>query len=153
VAFDSNAFDVNAFDELAFLFDGSAATPEPTTQTPAGRSKHRRRYFVEIDGQQFDVQSVEQAQELLSRTRALADQAAEKAAEVVETKRKPKPKVAPVKLEAPKIKASPELKLDLSSTQDAINRAFKNAEIALEMRLLLNRAAEQDEEEAIFLLM
>jgi hypothetical protein len=99
-AFDSSAFDVTSFSELAFFFSGEAPEPEVETgQTPAGRGKgrHKRRYFVEIDGKQFDVQSVEEAQELLSRARALADQAAEKAATVVETKRNPKARVARVK--------------------------------------------------------
>lgn len=136
----------------------SQDAPEPETaptQTPAGKSR-RRRYFVEIDGQQFLVNSQAEAQSLLDHAKALAERAAEKAAERVEAKRKPEKKVAPVKLDPPKIEASPELNLDLTDIRNQLQRVYQDAALALEMRMLLQRQAEQearDEEEALFLLM
>ena len=50
-------------------------TPDPTpTVTPAGR---KRRYYVEIDGQHFQVDSAAQATQLLQQARALAEHQAE----------------------------------------------------------------------------
>lgn len=126
--------------------------PEVEAQTPAGRKK--RRYYVEIDGQQFEVDGPAEAQQLFERARALAERAAEAAAEKTLAHRKPAKRVKPVRLIAPRVTASPELRIDLEPLRADLKRIYRDAAIAAEMRLLLAKAAEeQDEEEAILLLM
>jgi hypothetical protein len=127
--------------------------PEPTGQTPAGSSRRRKRYYVEIDGQQFPVASPAEAEQVLQHARALAERAAEQTAERVVEKRTASAKVAPVTLAPPVITASPELHLDLTDIRRQLQRVYQGMAMAAEMRLLLAKQAEQDEEEAIFLLM
>lgn len=127
--------------------------PEVVAQTAAGKSRKRRRLFVEIDGQQFEVESAQHAQAILERAKALAVQAAEEAATEIAVKRKPTAKVAAVKIEAPKIKASPELKLNLAPIRNELAQVYDRVAMELELRLLLERQAAEDEEEAVFLLM
>jgi hypothetical protein len=124
--------------------------PEVPDVVPAGR---RRRYYVEIDGQQFDVANASEAQQLLSRARALAEVAAESKAKKVEAKAARAAKPRPIRIQAPKITASPELQLDLTSFRQDIARIYDSAAAIAELRLLLLRAIEEEEEEAILLLM
>jgi len=128
--------------------------PEVVVQTPAGSSNRRkRRLYVEIDGQAFEVESAQHAQALFDRAKALAQEAASEQAQRVERKLTISRKVPRVTLEVPEIKASPELKLDLKDIRKQIAKVYQDAAMALEMRLLLERQAQVDEEESIFLLM
>lgn len=131
-------------------------TPQPEPETPAvqpaGR-KTKRRYYVEIDGQQFEVENASQAVQLLERARALAERAAESAAKKVEAKASRAAKPRPFKIQAPRITASPELGIDLAPFRSDISRIYDSAAALAELRLLLQRAIEDDEEEAILLLM
>lgn len=133
----------------------STFVPPPPTEpdTGAGKSKRRHRYFVEIDGQQFEVRGAAEAQQLLERAKALAERAAETKAKKVEAKAARAQKPRPVRLEVPKITASPELGLDLAPIRRDIARIYDNAAALAELRVLLQRAMEEDEEEAILLLM
>lgn len=126
--------------------------PEPV-ETGAGKSKRKRLYFVEIDGQQFEVRNAAEAQQLLERAKALAERAAEAKAKKVETKAARAQRPRPVRLEAPKITASPELRLDLAPIRRDIASIYDNAALLAELRLLLQRAMDEDEEESILLLM
>lgn len=124
----------------------------------AGRKTNRRRYFVEIDGQQFLVDNAQQAQALLDQARAMAERSSEIAARKVE--KRVKKVVAkgkdpgPIRIERPKVTASPELQLDLSAIRADIDRLYANAAALVEMRLLLEmKAAEEDEEDALLLLL
>lgn len=128
-----------------------APTPQAPTVTQAGRKK--RRYFVEIDGQQFDVANAAEARQLLDRARALAERAAETKAQKVEAKAARAQKPRPIRIEAPKITASPELQLDLAPIRRDIARIYDSAAAEAELRVLLLRAIEEDEEESILLLM
>jgi ribosomal protein L28 len=128
-------------------------TPDPEPeQVHAGR-KTRRRYYVEIDGQQFDVESANEAQQILERARALAEVAAESAAKKVQAKAARAKKPRPIRLAAPKVTASPELRLDLAPIRRDIARIYDDAAALAELRLLLQRAIEDDEEETLLLLM
>jgi hypothetical protein len=125
--------------------------PETPAVTPAGRKK--RRHYVEIDGQQFDVANANEALQLLNRARALAEVAAETKAKKVEAKAARAQKPRPIRIQTPKITASPELGLDLSQIRQDIARIYDSAAAEAELRVLLLRALEEDEEEAILLLM
>lgn len=127
--------------------------PEPERSTDAGKSRRRRRYYVEIDGQQFDVANAEEARELLGRAKALAERAAETAAQKVQAKAARATKPRPIRIQAPKVAASPELNIDLAPFRQDIAQIYDSAAATAELRLLLQRAIEEDEEEAILLLM
>lgn len=123
----------------------------------AGR-RTRRRYYVEIDGQYFPVEDAQEAKTLLDQARAMAERSAEIAAQKVE--KRVKKVVAKgrdpgeIRIERPTVTASPELQLDLSGIRADIDRLYANAAALLEMRVLLElKAAEEDEEEAIMLLL
>lgn len=131
--------------------DAAQPTPEVAAPTPAGRSRKHRRMFVEIDGQHFPVESVQHAQALLERAKVLAPKAAEEAAE--RAVKRVTTKVQKVEIKAPAITASPDLKLDLTDIRQQISKVYADTARDLELRMLLQRQAEQDEEEAIFLLM
>jgi hypothetical protein len=119
----------------------------------AGSNKKRRRYYVEVDGQAFEVDSAQQASRILERARELAVEAAQEAAKKVEVKAARATKPRPIKLQAPKISASPELKLDLAPIRQEIAQIYDSAAALAEMRVLLQRAMDEDEEETILLLM
>ena len=127
--------------------------PEPTPDTGAGKSRRKRRHYVEIDGQQFDVANANEALQLLNRARALAEVAAETKAKKVEAKAARAQKPRPIRIQTPKITASPELGLDLSQIRQDIARIYDSAAAEAELRVLLLRALEEDEEESILLLM
>jgi hypothetical protein len=132
------------------------AAPPPvviSAPTPAGKS--RKRYYVEIDSVRFDVKDAEEAREILERAKRLANKAAEVSAEVMErAHRYTTETIEPVKLEAPRIKASPELKLPLKSVRRSMNRIYRENSINLELRLWLEleRRLLEDDDEAMLLL-
>jgi hypothetical protein len=127
------------------------------SETPAGRGGgRRRRYTVEIDGQEFVVGSVAEAIALLDRAAALAETAAAKSAEQVveDALRKARRigKVSGVTLKPPTIRVAPELRDALSASQRAIEQAYKDAAIAAEIQALLAFEAEMDDEDILLLL-
>lgn len=130
-------------------FSRSVETAEHYRETPAGR--RRKRYFVEIDGQEFQVANPTEALALLDRAKALAQRVAPQTAEQVVAKaiRKAKePRVRP-----PEIKASPEIAEVVAKPRQDIERIYRDAALAAEIRLLMELRAEQDDEEALLLLM
>lgn len=139
-------------------FAASAAdAPAPVvvdTVTPAGVSKRRpqkARYFIEIDGREFLVDSHAEAVELLQQARALAERRTEIKAERVIKRLRKKAAVPQVVLETPVITASPEL--DVSADIRAIEAIYTRAAQAIELRLLLEKkAAEEDDDDDVLLL-
>lgn len=125
--------------------------PAPPRDTGAGRKK--RRYYVEIDGQQFQVANAADALQLLERARALAEVVAEQKAKKVEAKAARAAKPRPIRIQPPKVTASPELQLDLAPIRQDLARIYDSQAAIAELRLLLQRAIEEDEEETLLLLM
>jgi hypothetical protein len=128
--------------------------PEPeVAQTPAGISR-KRRLYVEIDGQQFPVESVAEATELLQRARALAEKQADERAVVATKKLKRKRVVPKVRIAAPVITVSPEIAVDVSPLIVDIERLYRQAEETAELRLLLlKQMADEDDEDDVLLLL
>jgi hypothetical protein len=127
--------------------------PVDDTPTPAGR-KTKRRYYVEIDGQPFEVADVHHAQALLERARETAKAHAEQLALAIVPKTRKVGK-RPVALKTPSISSpDPELREVIQSARVAINQVYRDASIDTELALLLaRRLADEDEEEALLLLM
>lgn len=126
--------------------------PEIPTVTPAGR-KTRKRSFVEIDGQTFEVADAEHARALFDRAREMAVRHAQKLAEArLQTARGTGRK--PIALPTPRIaSADPELKEIVREARQKINEVYRSAAIDTELALLMARQLEEEEEEAILLLM
>ena len=117
-----------------------------TFERPAGR----KRYYVEIDGQEFPVANPTEALALLDRAKALAQRVAPETAEKVVAKAIRKAQAPKVK--TPAIKASPEIAKDVEPAKQDIERIYRDAAMAAEIRLLMELRAEQDDEEALLLL-
>jgi hypothetical protein len=134
----------------------SATTPAPVVEQglkPAGRSK-RKHYFVDIDDQTFEVSSPAHAKALLERARDVAARHAQEiAAQAVQSTRKMGKK--PIALPTPKITSpDPELREIVSAARRSINDLYRSAAIDVELAVLLARKlADEDEEDALLLLM
>jgi hypothetical protein len=127
--------------------------PEPVTTQHAGSNRKRKRYYVEVDGQPFEVQNATEARQILDRAKELATQVAEEQAQKKQAKASRSPKPRPIRLQAPKVSASPELKIDLAPLRQELTQIYDSAAALAEMRLLMQRAMDDDEEESILLLM
>lgn len=128
---------------------GVQPAPDTPPVVPAG--KPRRRYYVEIDGQTFPVDTPAEATQLLQRARALAEHQAEAKASVAVKRLASKPRVPVVRVTAPVIIASPEL--DVAPLIADIKRLYEKAAITAELRLLLaKQLADEDDEDDVLLL-
>lgn len=139
---------------LGFAAGGTVTPPAPvapTAQTPAG--SRRRKYFVEIDGQQFPVDSAAQAVELLLRARAIAEAQAEKKANRATKVLKRRAVVPKVRIAPPVIVAPADLRADLAPLIADIERLYRQAAETAELRLLLLKQIEADEDEEDVLLL
>lgn len=127
--------------------------PPDVTQQPAGR-KTRRRLEVEIDGQVFPVESVDEAYALLDRAREMATQRAEIVAdEVVRRKLADKPPVnKPIRVPVPQLHTdNQELVEIVIRTRHAIARIYREQAMLAEIRLRMEQ--DDDDEDAILLLL
>jgi hypothetical protein len=140
------------------IADGGGPDPEPTPeqgQVPAGRSKRQRKYIVEIDGQEFVVESVSEALRLLDTAQALARKQAKERIESTVAKGLPKAtrlgKVEAVQPQKITITGSLPLYKEIQAAKDRIERIYRDAALTAELRLLMALDAERDDEEAILL--
>lgn len=148
-------FQVGAFQPFPAYQQGvTAPAASPVTQTPAGRPKRKTRYYVEIDGQSFPVESVAHAQALLDQAREAAQTHAQTLAAEVVPKRLTKT-TKPVALPTPVIRSpDDELQALISATRKAINAIYRQAAVDAELQIrLAQQMAAEDEEEAITLLL
>lgn len=133
--------------------------PDPEVAQPAGSSRRRRhRYYVEIDGQQFEVRDQDEALELLQRARAIAEREAEKKADRATKLLRKKREIPRVKIASPAISVSPELKEVAAPLVADISRLYARAEEIAELRLLMLKALrkqreDDDDDDEILLLM
>lgn len=113
----------------------------------------RRNLYVEIDGQQFPVESAQHAQALLERAAELAQQSAQaKAAKVVNAAQvTPQKAVQQIEVAAPEIKTNAPVRL--KPYRDRIEQAYRAAAVEAEIRLRLAYEQMIDDEEAAMLLL
>lgn len=134
---------------------GTPPVDVPASPTPAGRPRRtqRQRLLVQIDGEDFEVGSQTEAEQLLQRARAIAERQAEKRAAVAEGNvariAKRTGVVQPVKVVAPQIIVSPEL--ELSPLIAEIQRLYEKAGEIAELRLLLAKQMADEDEELLLL--
>lgn len=123
-----------------------------------GLSRQRRRYFVEVDGQYFQVNDASEARAILERARALAEREAEQAAASTARKaahvlRKGR-RLGKLRVPVPHITVSPAIAEQTASLIADIDRLYRQAAELQELRLLLERKfQEEDDEEILTLLM
>jgi hypothetical protein len=117
----------------------------------AGKPKKRRRYFVEIDGQSFPVDSVAEAQALLEQARQIAPQHAEQEAEVAVQQAQVTGE--PIRIVIPKISASKALQPVVREHKAALTRIYSEASKRANLELARRAALEDDEDEAITVLL
>lgn len=139
--------------------DESTYVP-PAPSTGAGRSKRKRqRYEVEIDGEVFTADSVDQALEILDQAKqqakAVADLAVERAAKA--KKRRPQNilRDAEKALQLPEIKAPPELQSAADAAMADIQALYEQAAQAIEIEAAMRRREaeiEADDEDILLLL-
>jgi hypothetical protein len=134
---------------LIFGAQANNAIVVASTSKDAGRK--RKRYYVEIDGQQFQVADAQEAQALLTRAKELASKAAERQAQQIVQSR---PKSTRIELPAPTITVSPELEVDTRPLRNQLVKIYRDTSVDVELRLLLElqQRLEDDDAEAILLL-
>ena len=149
----------NAFQSLGFQHNfgfqgGSGVTPPPTPTSTVGgggkRERQRRRIVVEIDGEEFVVQSEAEARALLAQTQALAQQQATIAAKAALNRarklrrktgglRLPTMEVAIPEIRVRAPEANPDIAAMFVASQRAIDETYLRAAQALEMAYLAKR--------------
>lgn len=137
--------------------DGPPPEPQPEeqAQVPAGRKRRERKYIIEIDGREFVADSAQEAINLLDKAQAIAQRIADQQVAQAVEKGLPTairlgavPRVTPKPLQ---ITGSLPIYKELQAAKERINRIYRDAAIAAELRLLMALEAERDEEEAILL--
>jgi hypothetical protein len=132
----------------ATLDDGQVPAEPEATQRPAGRKRkqHRKRLLVEIDGRDFEVESVEQAVALLERAKEVA------------VKQIAAVRASPVRvaqgIKRPSIRTNSEPLRELVREKRAqIVALYDQLLRDLEIKHLMAKAEEDDEEETLIRLL
>jgi hypothetical protein len=132
-----------------------------TAQSGGGRSKRKRRqrYEVEIDGEVFDADSVDQALDILQKAKEQAQAVADKAVEraVKARKREPRKVIADAQkaLQLPDIQAPAELQDAADAVLQQIRALYEQAAQAIEIETAMRRREaeiDEDDEEVMLLL-
>lgn len=124
-------------------------------QTPAGKSKpdrKRKRYFVEIDGQDFPVSSPEEARTLLQAAKeALQEQIAEPVKRAKKGKLPVnKPRIRVTGIPGPELT---EIVQAIAGIRDEIGEMYRDAARTAEIAYLIGVKKKRDDEEALLLLL
>ena len=139
------------------------ASPATAPETSGGgiprRLRRRQRYVVEIDGEEFVVDTPDQALELLNKAKQEAKELAEKAVKraAAATKRPTRKVIADARraLSTPEIKAPPELMDVAASVMESIQATYKEALQAVEIAAWMAKRdadIERDDEDILLLL-
>lgn len=148
----------------SFAIEGSTVTitvslgPQPVSDGAGSSQRKKRRkerFFVDIDGQSFPVDSAQDALNVLEQARALAERQAEEKARQAEKKVRRKvakaeraegnAAVPALRVEAPRIEVSPEIARAAAPLIEDIGRMYRQAAMVAEMRLLLQKQREAEE--------
>lgn len=136
-------FQVGAF-QLAYQQTGGGSQ---TGQTPAGSAgKRKRHYYVEIDGRNFPVESVDHARAVLDHAKRIALQTAQERVDQKVTRGARR-----IGLASPRIVTN--APVDVAPYREAINHAYEQAKIAAQIRLLMEQRDLEDDDESFIMLM
>ena len=127
-------------------------------------SRRRRRYEVEIDGQVFDVESVEEAKQLLQEAEDLAAKKADEQLEKAAQAKKPRRKVvqdARKALKLPDIRVvgsdtdplAAAIEQEMRQAFERIRHQYDEAVRAIEIGAFLRRQQQEEEDDAMALLL
>jgi hypothetical protein len=125
----------------------------PQSEGGSAKQKHRKRYFFEIDGRYFEVDSQAEAEQKLAQALALAQeviapQAVERSAKRI---RRGKTAASPP---APTIVSSPEIASVVDEYRERIEAVYRQIAVDAELRELMRlKLQDDDDEEAIFVLL
>lgn len=132
---------------------GLEYTSIATTQPGGGRSRRKtRRYFVEIDGQNFPVSSAEEAQVLLTAAKEALSEQIEQPVAKAKQGRLPvnKPRIRVTGLPGPELT---EIVQAIAGIRDEIGQMYRDAARTAEIAYLIGQKRRKDDEEALLLLM
>jgi len=138
---------------------GGGAVAPSTPSTAAGRSRRRKSYVVEIDGEDFIVSSEAEAQELLTKATEQAEELARvTVARATKATHRPARKIAADVRKAlvlPDVVAPPEFAGIAQSVLARIQEVYDSAARTVEIELALRKiqAQHDDDEETILLLL
>jgi hypothetical protein len=144
-------FSINA-DLIPPAVEPPVVTPE---LRPAGKKKPKKRYTIVIDGNEFEVDSYEQAVSLLEQAHDAAQPHAEQTARRAEKRIRRKGKNVAITLETPTL-STPDLALQelVATYREKLRRIYEQAAQSSELRELLRRKfAEEDEDDTEVLLL
>lgn len=129
--------------------------PEPVVEQPsgAGKPKRRKRYLIEIDGQEFLVSSFAEAEALLQKAAALAQQVADQAA--ARNSKRTRRKKRAVQISKPVIETpNTEIQPLVSQYRADIDKIYESMARDAEIRELLRlKLIEEDEDDAVIALL
>jgi hypothetical protein len=139
----------------SFAAEGSTVTitvslgAEPRSEGGSAKPKHRKRYYVEIDGQYFEVDSQAEAEERLKQALTLAQEVVAPQAVERSVKRIRRGKTAAVPA-TPVLKSSPEIAGAVDEYRERIEAAYRQIAVDAELRELLRlKLLDEDDEETI----
>ena len=146
--------------DATFTYSG-APVVEPPKQTGGGKSRkpRKRRYQVEIDGEVHEVESLQEAEEVLAEAAQKATETAKLAIErAAKAKRRPVRKIvrdAEKALEVPAVSVPPSLQSYADQMIGKIRAEYQSALSAIEIAAHMakrEREIEEDDEEVLMLL-
>ena len=146
--------------DATFTYSG-APVVEPPKQTGGGKSRkpRKRRYQVEIDGEVHEVESLQEAEEVLSEATQKATETAKLAVErASKAKRRPVRKIirdAEKAFTVPKVSVPPRLQSYADQMIGQIRAEYQSALSAIEIAAHMakrEREIEEDDEEVLMLL-
>lgn len=141
-----------AFQRTGFAFQQDASSQYPK---PAGR-KGKRRFVVEIDGQTFPVESIQQAQALLDQAREIALKRAKVVADaVVRQKIQDKPPTGkPIRVPVPQLHTDNQELVDIViRARHSIAKIYREQALAAEIRIRLElQELENDDDDLMLFL-
>lgn len=139
-------------------FSGKTATVTVVATAAAGRSRRRRLYYVEVDGQDFVFSTVQAAADFLAEVRETAQEAAERSVEARETPTVPR---ITVKTATGKPTQAKTIQRELKKTRNAVQKTYERAikrlekqrEVEREISTLIHKKIEREDDERIIMLL
>lgn len=123
-------------------------------KSKGGRTRKRKRYLVEVDGQFFDADNIAAVQGLLKEAETAAMEAAARDTRNFPEAIRIKPPRIRVKTGSGQNTTSTTLQRDVAQTQQRVNEIYRKAQVRVdELHQAIKRREQREEEEAIISLL